>query len=141
MVRPLGLALGLLGLALVLGVTLPAVGEDKPDELGFMDLFNGKDLTGWKIHDKPNGSIESVAPREKDGKVIAYIGKTKDGKEIPLWRVEEGILIGGGPSSHLFSERGDYENFVYRVEAMINDKGNSGQYFRTAVRPRLSAGL
>src|SRR4029077_4469357 len=33
--------------------------------------------------------------------------------------------------SHLFSERDDYENFVYRVEASINDKGNSGQYSRT----------
>ena len=40
-------------------------------------------------------------------------------------------LIGTGPKGHLFSERGDYENFDYRVEAMINDHGNSGQYFRT----------
>ena len=60
---------------------------------------------------------------------------------MPLWHVEDGILIGSGPASHLFSERGDYENFHYRVEAMINDKGNSGQYFRTAVRPRLPQGL
>ena len=30
-----------------------------------------------------------------------------------------------------FSERGDYVDFQYRVEAQINDKGNSGQYFRT----------
>ena len=47
-----------------------------------------------------------------------------------VWRVENGLLIGSGPHSHLFSERGDYQNFRYRVEAMINDKGNSGQYFR-----------
>ena len=60
---------------------------------------------------------------------------------MPLWHVEDGILIGSGPHSHLFSERGDYENFRYRVEAMINDHGNSGQYFRTAVRPRLPQGL
>ena len=37
--------------------------------------------------------------------------------------------------SHLFSERDDYENFHYRIEAKINDKGNSGQYFRTQFGP------
>jgi hypothetical protein len=40
----------------------------------------------------------------------------------------------------LFSERDDYENFQYRVEAMINDKGNSGQYFRTAFGPGFPRG-
>ena len=49
-----------------------------------------------------------------------------------VWKVEDGILIGTGPAGHLFSERGDYQNFDYKVEAMINDHGNSGQYFRTA---------
>ena len=45
------------------------------------------------------------------------------------WRVERGILIGGGKEvSHLFSERGDYQDFHYRIEAKISDKGNSGQY-------------
>src|SRR6185312_17350468 len=58
-------------------------------------------------------------------------GKDK-GKEVPLWRVEDGVLIGSGPHSHLFTEGGNYQNFRYRVEAMINDHGNSGQYFRTA---------
>ena len=49
--------------------------------------------------------------------------------------VEDGMLIGSGPASHLFTERGDYVNFRYRVEAKINDHGNSGQYFRTAFGP------
>src|SRR6185437_1453147 len=48
------------------------------------------------------------------------------------WEVKDGILIGSGKLGHLFSERGDYENFHFRVEAMINDGGNSGQYFRSA---------
>jgi hypothetical protein len=70
-------------------------------------LFNGKDLTGWKV----------------------FGGGTGD------WRVEGGVLIGSGPASHLFSERGDYQNFRYRVEAAIGDKSNSGQYFRTQFGP------
>jgi serine/threonine protein kinase len=73
----------------------------------FLPLFNGKDLTGWKIFGGGTGN----------------------------WKVVDGVLIGSGPASHLFTERGDYENFHYRVEAMINDGGNSGQYFRTQFGP------
>src|SRR5205823_2916168 len=71
---------------------------------GWVPLFNGKDLTDWKVF--PNGTGN--------------------------WRVEDGRLIGSGPSSHLFTERGDYKNFHFRVEARISDGGNSGQFFRTA---------
>jgi hypothetical protein len=78
-------------------------GDDKKSTEGFVALFNGKDLKGWKTH-----------PDDK-----------------AKWEVENGILKGSGPAGHLFSERGDYTNFVYRVEAMINDGGNSGQFFRT----------
>jgi hypothetical protein len=77
--------------------------QKKADDKGWVQLFDGKDLVGWKTH-----------PDDK-----------------AVWTVKDGILIGTGPKGHLFSERGDYENFDYRVEAMINDHGNSGQYFRT----------
>ncbi len=128
-----------LGFAFVLVAAfavLPAIGEDtKGAEKGWVQLFNGKDLTGWKLHPKLGGEIEEVLPKVKDGKTIAFEAKLKDGKVVPLWRVEDGILIGSGPVSHLFSERGDYQNFEYRVEASINDGGNSGQYFRTEFGP------
>jgi hypothetical protein len=81
-----------------------------------------------------------VIPIEKDGKMVGYSAKVKDGTLVPLWRVENGILIGSGPASHLFSERGDYHNFQYRVEAQINDGGNSGQYFRTQFGPGFPKG-
>jgi formylglycine-generating enzyme required for sulfatase activity/serine/threonine protein kinase len=70
---------------------------------GFVPLFNGKDLTGWKTHPKQPGD----------------------------WHVEDGILMSRGTPSHLFSERGDYENFHLRLEARINKGGNSGLYFRS----------
>jgi hypothetical protein len=84
-------------------------GEDKKrGEKGWVQLFNGKNLDGWKSHPKSPGK----------------------------WRVEGGMIVSGGKDvSHLFSERGDYENFHYRIEAKINDKGNSGQYFRTKFAP------
>ena len=132
----------------VLAAALPrTMGDDKKSDeskadakAGWVQLFNGKDLTGWKIHPKPSGAIKEVVKVEKDGKVVAYEGKLKDDKQVPLWRVEDGLLIGSGPSSHLFSERGDYKNFRFRVEAMINDKGNSGQYFRTKFGPGFPRG-
>jgi hypothetical protein len=117
-----------------------AAAKDKDKDEGWVPLFNGKDLSGWKLHPMPHSQIAEVSAKEKDGKVIAYDGKLKDGKVVPLWRVEDGILIGSGPPSHLFSERGDYENFHYRVEAKINDGGNSGQYFRTEFGPGFPKG-
>ena len=131
------LVTGLLACSLFLAPTA-ASGADKDD--GWVQLFNGKDLSGWKIHDKPSGGILEVMKIEKDGTVVGYDGKLKGDKTTHLWRVEDGKLIGSGPPSHLFSERGDYVNFHYRVEAMINDKGNSGQYFRTAFGPGFPAG-
>ena len=135
----------LFGLAVLLltVVLLPAWGPqaaaDDKDDTGWVQLFNGKDLTGWKLHPKPGGNIVDVLPVEKNGKLLAYLGEMKDGTAL-LWHVENGTLTGGGPASHLFSERGDYENFRYRVEAMINNGGNSGQYFRTQFRPRFPNG-
>jgi hypothetical protein len=113
---------------------------DEKDDKGWVPLFNGKDLTGWKIHPKPGGPIVEIMPKEQDGKVIAYEARLKDDKVVPLWRVEEGILIGSGPASHLFSERDDYTNFRFRVEAKINDHGNSGQYSRAAFGPNFPKG-
>jgi hypothetical protein len=81
-------------------VAVQADGAKKSD--GFVQLFNGKDLTGWKPH-----------PADK-----------------AVWKVEDGNLTGSAAPGELFSERGDYENFVFRVEAKVNEGGNSGQYFR-----------
>jgi hypothetical protein len=114
MVRHL-LSLGVLlaGLTAASFVAAPAVAEDKKDDTDkWTPLFNGKDLTGWKTH-----------PKDK-----------------ARWSVKDGILLGEGPAGHLFSERGDYENFRYRIEAQINDKGNSGQYFRAQFGPAFPKG-
>ena len=114
--------------------------EPKAEE-GWVPLFNGKDLTGWKMVDPPSGEFKTVKElKNEDGKVIAFVGLTKkDDKEIKLWQIKDGQIVGGGPASHLFSEI-EAEDFEYRVEAKINDKGNSGQYFRTKMGPGFPAG-
>jgi Domain of Unknown Function (DUF1080) len=132
--------LGPIMLAAVVAV-LPTIAEgEQAGDKGWVQLFNGKDLTGWKIHEKPSKAFVEMIKKEKDGKVIGYDGKLEDGKTVKLWEVKDGILIGSGPASHLFSERGDYQNFHYRIEARINDGGNSGQYFRTEFGPNFPKG-
>jgi len=84
---------------------------------GWVAIFNGKDLEGWQI---------------------AYGGKGN--KDNSTWKVVDGVIVGEGEVSHLFSPRGDYENFEVRAELMISDKGNSGFYFRTAFGPGFPKG-
>jgi len=129
--------------ALAAGLLGPAAAQETKDSksVGWVQLFNGKDLTGWKIYPNPNpGQIKKVIEVKDGDRLTGYDGETKDGKTVHLWRVENGLLIGSGPSSHLFSEKGEYDNFHFRVEAKINDKGNSGQYFRTAFGPGFPKG-
>lgn len=126
------------GAAFLASPAAPAV-DDKQDE-GWISLFNGKDLTGWKIPNPPSGQFKGVKQtKNAEGKVVAFVGVTKDGKEITLWQVKDGMIVGGGPASHIFTDV-EAENFRYRVEAKINNKGNSGQYFRTKFGPGFPAG-
>lgn len=106
--------LGCGALLLAALATLPPAdaADDAKSDTGWVPLFNDKDLTGWKVYPEGTGN----------------------------WKVEDGVLVGSGPASHLFSERGDYTDFHYRVEAQINDGGNSGQYFRTAFGPGFPKG-
>jgi len=118
-------------------IAFPTARADAKD--GWVSLFNGKDLSGWQMHPKPHPDITEVTEKKVDGKVVAFEGMV-NGKKVPLWRVDDQTIVGGGPPSHLFSERGDYADFHYRIEAKINDKGNSGQYFRTALGPGFPTG-
>jgi hypothetical protein len=128
------------GIALALGLAPITRADDKKEE-GWIQLFNGKDLTGWKIPNPPSDNFKGVKEvKNDDGKVIAFVGiQKKDDKEITLWQVKDGMIVGGGPASHIFTDV-EADNFRYRVEAKINDKGNSGQYFRTKFGPGFPAG-
>jgi hypothetical protein len=91
-----------------LGCVIPSFtqGQDKSaSEAGWTSLFDGKSIEGW-----------TVLPLSK-----------KESK----WEVKDGVIEGSGDPSMIFSPRGDYQNFKYRAELKINDKGNSGMYVRT----------
>jgi hypothetical protein len=78
----------------------------------WVSLFDGKTLSGWTTADGTPGQ----------------------------WEVVDGAITNTGRASHLFSPRGDYKDFVYRAEIKINDKGNSGMYFRTQKGPGFPKG-
>ena len=88
---------------LTAGVTLADHHEDKD---GFIELFNGKDLTGWKINESPDS-----------------------------WSVVEGELICKGPRSHLFYagevNKADFKDFEVKLKVLTKPKANAGFYFHT----------
>jgi len=76
--------------------------DDKAD--GFVPLFNGKDLEGWKERQVKPG---------KDG----------------FWSVKDGILTAKAGTGWLGTEK-MYGNYILRVEWKIVENGNSGVFLR-----------
>ena len=73
-----------------------------------------------------------------DGKTMA--GWERVGNDKSVWEVDDGALFGSGPASMLVSTKGPYKNFRFRAEVKINDKGNSGLYFRATRKPGFADG-
>ena len=95
--------------ALALAALLVAVARAKDKENGgWISLFNGKDLTGWKANEKPD-----------------------------QWKVEDGAIVAHGDRSHLFyvgtdpNHPPEFKNFHFKAELMTEPKANSGIYFHT----------
>ncbi len=74
---------------------------------GWVSLFDGKSLNGWKASDKPG-----------------------------TFSVEDGAIKVGGPTSHLFYEGSvmehNFTNFEFKALVMTKPGSNSGIYFHTA---------
>ena len=92
---------------------------------GWVTILDAKSFKDWKV--APERSSARVEETATEKRVVAG-DSLRDGK----WTFKDGVLHGEGGVSHIFSPRGDYENFVYSAELKIKNWGNSGQYFRTA---------
>ena len=106
------LALRWLAFTVTLFVVIPLTGEVTAQDDKWVSLFDGKSMDGWE----------------------------KVGNEKSMWEVKDGALSGLGPASMLVCTKGPYKNFRYHAEIKINDKGNSGLYFRTTRKPGFSDG-
>src|SRR5262245_27770386 len=76
--------------------------DNKPPE-GFTALFNGKDLTGWKV--LPGGKME-------------------------VWGAEKGVLFVDGRGGAWLMTDKEYGDFELRLEWKVPAKGNSGVALR-----------
>jgi hypothetical protein len=89
----------------------PKAAEPQADKDGFVQLFDGKSLDGWKVGDK-----------------------------AAAWSVKDGqIVVNNGPS-HLFYDgpvhNHDWKNFDLKAEVMTLPHANSGIYFHTTYQEK-----
>ncbi|MHC4198927.1 MAG: 3-keto-disaccharide hydrolase [Planctomycetota bacterium] len=91
---------------------------------GFVALFNGKDLTGWK------GLVANPKKRAKMTPDALERAQAKaDDKMRAHWKVEDGVLVFDGRGSHLCTAK-DYGDFEMLVDWKIGKGGDSGIYIR-----------
>jgi len=99
--------------AIVLCATAAAFAADeapkpKAGEEGWISLFDGQTLKGWKANEHPE-----------------------------QWKVDDGRIVAAGPRSHLFyvgddeAHPAEFKNFDFQAEVMTTPRSNSGIYFHT----------
>jgi len=83
----------------------------QPDKDGWYSLFNGKDLSGWKL--------------------------SKDSPET--FQVEDGMIVIHGPQAHMYYDGpvndARFKNFEWKCEILTKPHANSGMYFHTKYQP------
>ena len=81
--------------------------KSEKSEKGFISLFDGKSLKGWKVNSENPKSIF----------------------------VKDGNIVIDGPRAHLFYagdvQDSNFKNFVFRAQVKTFPKANSGIYFHT----------
>jgi 3-keto-disaccharide hydrolase len=96
----------LLAVCCVFAFPLLAAAQDKkPDEGGFVTIFDGKSLDGWKKAAENEDSIQ----------------------------LQDGAIVAHGNRSHLFyvGDEKPFKNFHFQCEVMTKANSNGGIYFHT----------
>jgi hypothetical protein len=88
--------------------TEPLSEREKAD--GFLPIFNGKDLQGWKLFEsKPEG-----------------------------WAVEKGVLVNTGKGGGWLGTEREHANFILRLDYRMSAGSNSGVYLRAPEKGHIS---
>lgn len=97
---------------------------------GFVALFNGKDLTGWKGHIDMN-------ERKKPEADIKKLQEARNALMAETWTVKDGIIhhvpkmdAKGKKSGCSLQTVKDYGDFEWHVDWKIEKAGDSGLYLR-----------
>ena len=106
-----------------------AAPKDNTPPAGFVALFNGKDLTGWK--GLPRAPLDNpfkrqaASPEElKEAQAVA------DERMRRHWKVVDGVLVFDGKGDSLCTAREDYGDLELYVDWKIEPRGDSGIYLR-----------
>ncbi len=112
-----------MGTALLAGffcllTSLRAETDPSPDE--FMELFNGKDFSGWHGND-PHTTLKAKDPA---------VSLQEQAKEFPeCWRVENGEMVNNGTGPYATTDR-EFGDFELTLEFKITPGTDSGIYLR-----------
>lgn len=98
----------LLAVGVASGIGLGA--SDASGDEGFVALFNGTDLSGWRVFD----------------------GKPEN------WKMEDGLLVCAGEGGGWLGTEKIYSDFVLRLEYRLRPAGNSGVYLRAPDKGHIS---
>lgn len=107
---------------------LPAKEKDNRPPEGFVPLFNGKNLSGWKgLLARPN---DNPAKRAKlSAEELSAAQAKADERMQEHWKAEKGEIVFDGKGDSLCTKR-DYGNFELLVDWKIPPRGDSGIYVR-----------
>jgi hypothetical protein len=95
-----------------------------PQGEGFVQIFNEKDLTGWK------GLVADPIKRAKmDAKTLAKEQQKANDIMRQGWSVKDGILIFNGQGNNLCTEK-KYADFEMYIDWKITKDGDAGIYLR-----------
>ena len=99
--------------------------SEQPQDGGFVSMFNGKDLTGWK------GLVENPIARAKmTPKQLAEKQVKADEIMRRDWKVVDGLLVFDGKGYDNLCSVKDYGDFEMYVDWRIAPKGDAGIYLR-----------
>jgi Domain of Unknown Function (DUF1080) len=110
---------------IVFGMVLVAArGADNVPPDGFVALFDGKDLAGWK------GLVEDPIKRAKmTPEELAAKQQKADEDMRAHWHPENGVLVFDGKGQSICTTK-DYGDFELLVDWKIEKDGDSGIYLR-----------
>ena len=95
-----------------------------PYDYGFVSLFNGKDLTGWK------GLVSNPIARGKMSEAELAAAQQKVNESIQKdWIIKDGLLVFTGHGDNLCTVK-QYGDMEMYVDWKITEKGDAGIYLR-----------
>ena len=116
-----------LSLCLLSLVSSAGAADNTPPD-GFVALFNGKDLTGWKgLLAGPLDNPAKRAAASPDELAKAQEAADRDMREH--WSAKDGVLVFDGKGRSLATAK-DYGDFELWVDWKIERNGDSGIYLR-----------